>query len=124
MVLTQKARKFLRQWISDLESGNFRQNRYKLKEKRNKGYNYCCIGVAEVSAKKLGLTKDVIFDECGIPLDSSKIPSGYDILNHFLNSPNPSLINENIRCTTANDIKLWNFTKIAKALRDTYNVRG
>jgi len=94
---------------------------------RNKGYNYCCIGVAEVSAKKCDLVNDVTHNVSGDLLSVlAEEPDGYDIVKHFLNTKNPEISINNIdtNCISANDRYLCNFKQIAQGLRDKYNVRG
>lgn len=50
---------FKRKWVEALRSGEYKQGRASLKEETEKGYTYCCLGVAaEIAGCKFTMSYD------------------------------------------------------------------
>lgn len=47
---------FLREWVKDLRSGAYRQAKEKLCVMQKSGPSYCCLGVACLTALRMGMT--------------------------------------------------------------------
>lgn len=119
---------FVTEWVKDLRSGKFKQTQGKLCEKESDGTpSYCCLGVACVTGKRLGLTTKAFSPDTNPK--SGGIPTHGWFVELFGENADPiieKIYNEEegayrtITCITANDEEKWDFNRIAAALENTF----
>ena len=111
---------FVREWIKDLRSGKFKQTQRQLCKKVNGTPTYCCLGVACVTGKRLGLSKKA-FDHN--TEHGSGSPKHAWFMNLFDGNTNPEIIlpdKTSTNCMAANDNLGLSFLQIADGLERKY----
>lgn len=111
---------FVREWVKDLRSGKFKQTQSQLCKKVNGTPTYCCLGVACVTGKRLGLSKKA-FDDATRQNGGSPNHKWFKELFDNISNPTIKLANGKLSdCMTANDNLGMSFDQIADGLERQY----
>lgn len=111
---------FVREWVKDLRSGKFAQTTERLCKIDDGSPQYCCLGVACVTGKRLGLTKKAFLSKDHYAYGTPDF-DWFTNLFDYKSDPRLVLLNGvKTTCTDANDKLQMNFNEIADALERTY----
>lgn len=114
--MTQISKKmFVKEWIKDLRSGKFKQKTGCLSDGKGK---YCCLGVAQITAQRLGIVKDAFDGECDINDGSPK--RQFWIKYFGTRNPEVSYKNAKTDLISMNDSLHCSFKTIADSLEKTF----
>ena len=116
-------RENVKKWVAALRSGDYKQATNQLRLRNS----FCCLGVA-CDISKVGEWKDnnryVCTFEDGYPDSNRDLELPPKVLDWLgMSDPDPiiDMINNSyLNCSCANDIKGWDFDKIADAIEKYY----